>query len=227
MEPVLAIKGLLLDMDGLLIDTERVAELCWAEAERETGFCMPEGFYFTLIGQSMQLIRERLIQAMDPACDIDRFIGAANRIYYRTLMEQSVPVKEGTLAFLEFIAGRNIPRCLATSTFSELCRHKLESTGLAEWIPLRVCGNEVENSKPAPDIYLEAARRLGHRPADLLALEDSENGLCAALSAGCRVAHIPDLGPVSMAVQARADRVYRGLSEVQAAFERGEIRVLT
>ncbi|MGC9450961.1 MAG: HAD family hydrolase [Oceanipulchritudo sp.] len=219
------IEGLLLDMDGLLIDTERVAERCWAEAERETGFRMPHGFYFTLIGQSMGLIKDRLVPVMDPGCDIDAFIAAANRIYLKTLMEEKVPLKPGVVEFLEYLDRRRIPRCLATSTFSELCRHKLESTGLAQWIPLRVCGNEVEHSKPAPDIYLEAARRLGKPPARLLVLEDSENGLKAALAAGCKVAHVPDLGPVRLDVQMRVDRIYRGLPEVRAAMENGEITV--
>jgi HAD superfamily hydrolase (TIGR01509 family) len=219
------IQGLLLDMDGLLLDTERVAERCWTEAERETCFRMPDGFYFTLIGQSMRLIKDRLIEVMDPACDIDAFLAAANRIYYKTLMEERVPLKEGVVEFLEYLAGKQVPRCLATSTVRDLCRHKLESTGLAKWLPLRVCGNDVDHSKPAPDIYREAARRLGKPPSRLLVLEDSENGLRSGLAAGCKVAHVPDVGPVCLDIQMRVDRVYRGLSEVQAALEREEIRI--
>jgi HAD superfamily hydrolase (TIGR01509 family) len=219
------IKGLLLDMDGLLIDTERVAQGCWQEAEKQTGFHMPEGLYASFIGQSMQRIRERLGEAMHPDCDIDAFVACADRIYHRTLEEENVPVKEGAAGFLEYIAGRNIPRCLATSTESALCAHKMESTGFGKWLPLRVCGDEVADSKPAPDIYLEAARRLGLPPADLLVLEDSENGLRAAIAAGCKVAHVPDMGPVRLEIQTQADRVFRGLAEVQAAFERGEILI--
>ena len=219
------LKGMVLDMDGLLIDTERVAERCWSQTEVETGWNMPEGFYFTLIGQSMRRIRERLVEVMDSGCDIEVFLKTANRIYYAALREETVPVKAGAMEFLKYLAGREIPRCLATSTGTELCRHKLEATGLAPYIPLRVCGDEVRESKPFPDIYLEAARRMGHEPADLVALEDSENGLLAALEAGLHTLHVPDLGPVSIAVQSRADRVYRSLPEVQAAMERGEILI--
>ena len=222
---MLSVKGLLLDMDGLLLDTERVSESCWAEAERETGFRMPEGFYFSLVGQSMRRIRERLVEVMDPACDIDVFLEAANRIYHDAILENPVPVKPGAETFLEFLARRQVPRCLATSTGTDLCRHKLQAAGLLQWLPLRVCGDQVEHSKPAPDIYLEAARLLGYPPADLLVLEDSENGLRAGMAAGCKVAHVPDIGPVGLDIQSRADRVYRGLPELQAAFERGEIRV--
>jgi len=225
MEPVLVAKGLLIDMDGLLLDTERVAERCWAEAEKETGFRMPDGFYYTLIGQSMRACRQRLGEVMDPACDCDEFLAIASRHYYRVLLEGSVPVKPGAAEFLEYIADRGIPRCLATSTGRELCQRKLEATGLLKWLPLRVCGDEVEHSKPAPDIYLKAAHQLGLEPADLLVLEDSENGLRAGMAAGCRVIHVPDVGTVSLDVQVQATRVFRDLRSVREALERGEIRI--
>ena len=225
MEPILSVKGLLLDMDGLLLDTERVSESCWAEAERETGFRMPEGFYFSLVGQSIGH-RQRLVEVMDPACDIDAFLEVANRIYHSAILENPVPVKPGAAAFLEFLADSGVPRCLATSTGTELCRHKLQAAGLLQWLPLRVCGDQVDHSKPAPDIYLEAARRLNHPAGELLVLEDSENGLRAGMAAGCKVAHVPDIGPVRLDVQLRVDRVFRGLAEVKAAFERGEVRLV-
>jgi len=225
MELPLVIKGLLIDMDGLLLDTERVAEKCWQAAEEETGFQMPEGFYHTLIGQSMKACRERLEEVMDPRCDNDAFLAIASRIYHEKLLEGEVPVKKGAAEFLRYLAGRNIPRCLATSTGRELCRRKLEATDLLQWLPERVCGDDVDNSKPAPDIYLAAAARLGLEPADLLVIEDSENGLRAGLAAGCRVVHIPDMGVVHLAVQHRASRIYRDLVQLRTAFARGEILV--
>ena len=223
MDSTLRIKGLLLDMDGLLLDTERVAEQAWKEAEEETGFIMPEGFYHSLIGQSMVRIEERLHEAMSPDCDVDAYLAAANRIYHDVVLGGLLPIKDGAAEFLEFITLRNIPRCLATSTFRELCDRKLETTGLGHWIPMRVTGDEVQHSKPAPDIYREAARKLDFPPAELLVLEDSENGLLAGLAAGCRVAHVPDIAPVSIAVQTKADRVFKNLAEVTAALLRDEI----
>jgi HAD superfamily hydrolase (TIGR01509 family) len=223
MESALRIKGFLLDMDGLLLDTEKVSFRCWEETEVETGFQMPPGFYLSLIGQSMGRIGDRLREVMDPDCDVDAFLEVAARIYTSALMEAPVPVKPGAAEFLEYLSEQDIPRCLATSTHRKLCGHKLASSGLDRWIPLRVCGDEVARSKPAPDIYLEAASRTGFLPGELLVVEDSENGIRSGLEAGCRVAHIPDIGPVSLDWQTRADRVYRSLFEVKAALERGEI----
>lgn len=225
MYPVLEIHGLLIDMDGLLLDTERLSGKCWQEAEQQTGHFMPEGCYHSLIGLSMARIRERLQVVMDPDCDVDAFLEVAGRLYTEALMNAPVPVKPGAEAFLQYLEERSIPRCLATSTGRRLCDHKLGSSGLARFLPERVCGDEVAQGKPEPDIYLKAAGQIGLPPAGLLVLEDSENGLRAAMAAGCRTAHIPDIGPVGLATQCRVDRVFRDLDEVLAAMRRQEIRV--
>ncbi|NDV61314.1 HAD family phosphatase [Puniceicoccales bacterium CK1056] len=227
MDAILQIRGFLLDMDGLLLDTEKVSHRSWLEAEQETGFQMPAGFHGSLIGQSMVAIGTRLRQVMDPRCDVEAFLKVAERIYRSLLKDAPIPLKPGTVDFLEYLCQMNVPRCLATSTHRELCEQKLASTGLASLIPLRVCGDDVKHSKPAPDIYLEAASRIGEVPSSLLVLEDSENGIRAALSAGCQVAHIPDIGPVSLDWQVRTDCVFRSLDDVKAALERGEIQVLS
>jgi HAD superfamily hydrolase (TIGR01509 family) len=223
MDHPLELQGLVIDMDGVLLDTERVAEKCWQAAEEETGFRMPDGFYFTLIGQAMPLIERRLVEVMDPACDIAGFLAVANRHYDHALTSEPVPVKDGAAELLEYLALRGVPRCLATSTFRKLAARKLESTGLAGFLPDRVCGDEVEHSKPAPDIYLKAAGKLGWEPSRLLAIEDSGNGLRSALEAGCKVAHVPDIAPVPLEIQARADRIYRSLDEIRFAIDRGEL----
>lgn len=213
-------------MDGLLLDTEKVSERCWAGAEQETGFYMPEGFYFTLIGKSMKSIREMLIEVMDPDCDVDEFLKVASRIYIDALTYEPVPVKSGASELLEYLEQKRIPRCLATSTGRDLCRKKLESSGLLKWLPMRVCGNDVEHSKPAPDIYLKAAATLGLPSEDLLAVEDSQNGLISAMEAGCRTAHIPDLDRVDLSLQLKLDRIYRDLNQFRAALEREEILIV-
>jgi len=224
-EPLTA-RGLLFDMDGLLLDTERVAIGCWQAAERETGVYLPEGFYFSIIGQSIQHIEGRLRQIYDNGEAVSAFLKVANSHYLAALQEGDVPLKEGVRPLLSWLHEREIPICLATSTHRSLADHKLASTKLSGFFAKSVCGDEVEEGKPAPDIYLEAARRTGLPPHRLIALEDSENGLRAALDAGCQTIHIPDIAPVAMEVQVRASRVYRSLEGVLEAILREEIRFL-
>ncbi len=226
MDAPLQICGFLIDMDGLLLDTERVSQRCWETAERETGFFMPEGYYHTLIGQSMTSIEQRLYEVMDSSCDIQEFLRVATRVYMDAVVKDVVPVKSGAREFLEYLDNSGIPRCLATSTERDLCQHKLERCGLIKHLPLRVCGDDVEQSKPAPDIYLAASRKLGLNPETLLVLEDSQNGLVAGMAAGCKTAHVPDVGRVSLEVQVKTDRIYRDLHEVLNSLEREDISIL-
>lgn len=225
MDQTLHCRGLLLDMDGLLLDTERLAQRCWRAAEEETGKRLPDGYYFTLIGLSMRLSRQRLTAVFGNPEETEAFLRVVNGLYRQALESDCVPVKKGAADFLKWLQDNRVPVCLATSTGRDLASHKLEAAGLAPYLPLRVCGDEVARSKPDPEIYREAARRLGLPPEQLLAVEDSENGLRSALSAGCRVAHIPDLGHVSLCLQQQVDRVYRSLDDLREGFLRKELQV--
>lgn len=218
------LKGLLLDMDGLLLDTERVSAICWESAEKETGFSMPDGFYHTLIGRSMAVISDLLHKVMPPECDVEEFIEAAERIYTKVIHEESIPIKKGVRNLLQLVQDRGIPVCLVTSTTSGLAATKLERTALEEFLPKRICGDHVEESKPHPEIYLKAAALLDHDPESLLAVEDSSNGITSALGAGCKVAHVPDVSPVPLELQQRVHRVYRDLDELAFSIENGELK---
>lgn len=217
------LRGVLIDMDGVLLDTERVANRCWQAAEVETGFSMPPGFYDTLIGQSMTLCEERLHAVMEPGCDVQAFLKAAHAHYFEAITRQAIPVKLGARELLARLHGKRIPVCLVTSTFREMASRKLELTGLHPFLIHRVCGDEVAHSKPDPAIYRKGADKLGKDPSTLLAVEDSENGLRSALSAGCCVVHVPDMARVSLEVQMQARHVYRSLFEIIAALDRGEL----
>lgn len=216
--------ALLIDMDGLLLDTERLSLRCWETAQKASGQHLPEGFYFSLIGLSLRAIEERLHAVMPEECDVPGLIAAAAAAYDRALKE-SIPVKAGAKAFLQHLEKEGIPRCLATSTFGELAEQKLRGAGLASYLPYRVCGDDVHESKPAPEIYERAAALLHREPGECIALEDSENGLRAALAAGCQVLHVPDLGPVAGEVRRRVAAAFPDLGAVLEAMRKGELRV--
>jgi HAD superfamily hydrolase (TIGR01509 family) len=208
-----SVKGVLVDMDGLLLDTERIAEKAWLRAAADTGTPLPEGFYFTLIGQSMRVIAERLEEVM-PAEKVESYLKAANRHYHHLLHAGDLPVKSGAKGFLEYLQSSRLAYCLATSTYRRLAASKLERAGLAGLIEHRVCGDEVSASKPEPDIYLLAARKINCDPKDCLAVEDSPNGILSALAAGCRVVHVPDLAPVDPDLLEQVAAVFTDLGQL-------------
>lgn len=208
------------DMDGTLLDTERVSLVAWRDTEDATGFRMPEGFYETMIGQSEAGYRARLAEVMPAGCDIDAFVRQANERYERLLREKPVPHKKGLTALLDFLGGKGVPLGVATSTHRTMAESKLMRAGLADWFTVLVCGDEVDDSKPHPEIFARAAKALGAEPARALAIEDSANGVRSATAAGIPTVLVPDIAPIPKDVRVRAMAVLPDLSALQAALAR-------
>ncbi|MCC5806264.1 MAG: HAD family phosphatase [Opitutales bacterium] len=212
------------DMDGTLLDTERVSLVAWRATEEATGFRMPEGFYETMIGQSEAGYRARLADVMPPECDLDAFVREANDRYRRLLHESPVPQKKGLLALLDFLRAAAVPLAVATSTHRRMAEAKLNYADLTGRFAALVCGDEVADSKPHPEIFARAAAALGAAPGCCLAIEDSANGVLSATAAGIPTVLVPDIAPVPEEVRARATAVLPDLDAVREALDRAFIR---
>ncbi|RZA35693.1 MAG: HAD family phosphatase [Lysobacteraceae bacterium] len=116
---------------------------------------------------------------------------------YDRRVAQRLPLKVGARDLLQDLFDLGVPMAVATSTRGERARLKLASTGLDRYFSHVVTSSDVAQAKPAPDLYLLAAERLGIAPRDCIALEDSEYGVRAASAAGIRVIQVPDLVPAS------------------------------
>jgi HAD superfamily hydrolase (TIGR01509 family) len=195
--PDVEFEGILFDMDGLLLDTERLSHTAWRYAEQTTGQALPENFLDKVIGLAMNRLMPLLSDTLGSRRAADQFFNVAFQRYQEVLHNNPVPCKPGALEVLQWLDEKKIPRCLASSSQRFLVEHKLSSSGLGPWIPLRVCGDEVTDSKPHPDIYRKAAAKIGLAPERCLALEDSPNGILSAFAAGCQVVHIPDIAPLT------------------------------
>jgi len=128
---------------------------------------------------------------------------------------------------LAYLKGQDIPLGLATSSARDTALTYLGRAGLLDYFDILVGGDEIEVSKPAPDIYLEAVRRLGAEPATALAFEDSDNGVKAAHAAGLRVVQIPDLAPPSDEVMAFGHMTATSLPEAAAKLRWPDFPTLT
>ena len=127
---------------------------------------------------------------MDAVAFKDEWLGV-----YQELLAGDVPTKGGAYTFLARLHELNVPRAVATSSSGAKARRLLQKTGLMRFIQHVTGGDEVNAGKPAPDVYIDAAKKLGIAPKHCLAFEDSNNGATAALAAGMWVIQIPDLAP--------------------------------
>jgi len=113
--------------------------------------------------------------------------------YRRVIEESPIPLKDGAEELLRYISSIEIPIAVATSTAIDRAQKKLKSSGILDYFDFIIGGDQVTRSKPDPEIYLKAASELSSEPSKCLALEDSANGVKAAVAAGMTVVQIPDL----------------------------------
>lgn len=205
--------AVIFDMDGLMLDSERALLGCLEHSARAQGFEVPRSLLLSLIGSSDAATRQRLGDALGRE-RTDALL-AASYARYEGIVEAGVPHRPGIIELLELLVQHQLPRAVATATRQPLASRKLEAAGLLSYFNAVATSTEVAHSKPAPDIYLLAARKLGVDPARCLALEDSPTGVRAALAAGMTTVQVPDLLAPDEQVRALGHRIVDSLHEVR------------
>jgi HAD superfamily hydrolase (TIGR01509 family) len=181
------------DMDGLLLDSERLAQETFIAACRDFGFEPDLGVYRRCIGSTSGVTREILQSGLGPAFPLDAVYARWGERYDSHVHHHPVDHKPGVLEFLDALRASNTPLALATSTQRPNAEVKLRLAGLHHYFDQLICGGETARGKPHPDPYLRACNLLNVPPEECWALEDSMNGTRAALAAGLSVFQIPDL----------------------------------
>ena len=194
--------AVVLDMDGLMLDSECVERWAWRIACAARGFDFDDPFHRTLVGRRDADVRADLYQRFGAAFPLEDIQAEAHTLWLGRVREQGMPRKPGLGELLEAIDDLRLPKAVATSSIRP--RVELSLGALAARFDAIVCGDEVREGKPDPEIYLRAAGRLGVDPTACLALEDSPAGLQAAERAGMVAVLIPDLVEPSVAPRRRA-----------------------
>jgi HAD superfamily hydrolase (TIGR01509 family) len=208
-----AITAVVLDMDGVLIDSEQVWDEVREELARERGGRWHDRAQADMMGMSSpewSRYMHDVIGLAEPPEEI-------NAEVVRRLLEryrESLPLLDGAVYAVERLSAR-WPLGLASSSNREVIDAVLDAAGICDRFRATVSSEEVAHGKPAPDVYLEAARRLGVEPATCAAIEDSRNGIRSAHAAGMRVIAIPNPHyPPSDDTLAAADDVVSSLDEL-------------
>ncbi|UTH73412.1 HAD family phosphatase [Chromobacterium sp. IIBBL 290-4] len=196
--------ALLFDMDGLMLDTEQLSCAATRLAGQELDVEIEDAMLLGMVGLSEARCTVYIAEHFQNA-ELAERLQKSSRAHYRRMLEQeSIPLKPGIIELLEWAKQQNIPRAVATSTRRAICDIKLANSGLARFFEHTVAGDEVVHAKPAPDLYLAAADKLGISAARCIALEDSPYGMQAALAAGARAIMVPDLIAPEPALRASA-----------------------
>ena len=208
------LRGAIFDMDGLMFDTEKLVYENWLEMMTRRGFEYNLDIYKKTVGKrkaEVELYYKSVYGADFPYWEL---ADMCRNNYIERVKREGLPVKKGLYELLGFLRANGVKLAVATSTSRQTTELNLELTDTAKYFDVLVCGNEVRNGKPDPEVFLTASEKLGEAPESCLALEDSINGIRAARSAGNITVMVPDMLQPTPELLPMIDFLCRDLSEV-------------
>lgn len=204
-------------MDGLLFDTEKIFQQTWNEIAQERKVHLPEDFVMAISGTNgcyMCSVIEKYYKVSD-----GRKIRDACMERVQKKLEVNVPKKPGVNEILQYFKENKVHLAVASSSSKKQIEGNLKRAGIKSYFEAIVSGTEVENGKPAPDIFLLAAEKIGCRPEECYVFEDSLNGIRAGHAAGCKAVMIPDLIAPTEEMYKLSSGIYETLVEARNKIE--------
>jgi len=186
------VSGIIFDMDGVLIDSERQSNEGWLWAAGQLGVDMPMWLIDSFKGAPAELCCKFFDDYYNGVIDYWEAKELRTQHVYKIRETEGIPVKKGVKDIFEYIRNNGLQCAVATSTRRESAEKTLHEIGVWDYLDAVVYGDEVERGKPEPDIFLRAAKAIGVNPSEAVVVEDSINGIKAGYAAGMRVVHIPD-----------------------------------
>ena len=214
------IEAVIFDMDGLMVETERLAKRFWLEALDEFGVSLTDDQYFRIVGRTSTDSTIVLNEMLGADFPVEKCRARMRELYYADIAENGIPVKPGLLELVEFLRTKSVRYAVATSTARDITERKLELTGLTPYFDTIIAGDEVSNGKPDPEIFLKVAESLSVEPGTCVVLEDSFNGIRAAHAAGMIPIMVPDLTQPTEQIRSLAHAVTPSLFEAKKIISR-------
>ena len=184
------IRGVAFDLDGLLVNTEELYQHVGTELLARRGRTFEPELLDRMMGRPQQVSLQIMIDWHGLADTVETLAGETREIFVDLLDTRLAPMP-GAVALVEALAQRGLPRGVATSSGPDFAHDVLSRVGLRDRFGFVLTSADVTHGKPHPEIYERAAERLGVAPAEMLVLEDSENGCRAAVAAGAVVVAVP------------------------------------
>lgn len=187
------IEALIFDMDGLLIDSERIVQRAWKLAGPVVGYEGIEEHIYPLLGANVKKREAYFREHFGEDFPMERFNEVNKKFFYQIVETEGLPLKPGVVELMEEAKRRGLKIGLATSSRKEYAQNVLSRVGIWHYFDGAVFGDQVKKAKPDPEIYLLACGKVGVLPEHALALEDAPAGILSATAAGMKAVMVPDL----------------------------------
>lgn len=211
-------KAAIFDMDGLLIDSERIIMQACIAAATEVGIPYSQAQFIELIGRNATDSTRVMTEQLGGEANFNQVLQRVDSML--AARPTPFPLKTGALETIEFFHQQAIPCAVASSSYKNIIQTRLTLVGVFDYFSAITSGDEVSNGKPHPDIYLLALKKLGYQADDCIAFEDSELGARAAIAAGLKVIVVPDLKTPSDFVQENCFMIAESLSHALSYIEK-------
>jgi HAD superfamily hydrolase (TIGR01509 family) len=214
-----SIKAVIFDMDGLMLDSQRIATKSLQNAVSYYGYALSDEDNLLLIGRNIVDSNKILYSLFGSKFPIEKIRTHARQLFSNYVKEGGIPLKPGLIKLLNFLEKKNISTAVATSTPRDDCMVNLNKCDLTHRFNIIVCGDEISFGKPEPDIFLKAAELIQASPELCIVLEDSFAGIRAAYAAGMIPIMVPDLLEPNDEIKSLAHIIVPSLNEVKLEIE--------
>ena len=213
-------EAVIFDMDGVIFDSEQVVRMGWNDAAQKLGLEDIDTLYFQCIGRNLRNTEEKLCKHFGPQFSYGEFSRLTRNFFRDYINQKGLPVKCGARELLTYLSWQNGHIGMASSSGLPYIRAELQQAGLIKYFSVIVSGDNLEHSKPEPDIYLNACMEMGVTPSETYAIEDSYSGILSASRAGMKPIMVPDLQPPTAEMRRLCTVICEDLRMVQTYFER-------
>lgn len=216
------VKTVVFDMDGVIFDSENLVLGCWEKIGEKYKIPNIRDVFVKCIGTSKVKTEEIVCDYYGPDFDYDKIAKESSLLFHEYVDANGLPMKKGVRELLTYLQDAGFAIGLASSTRLAVVEEELKQAGLHDFFQVIVGGDQLQKSKPNPDIYLMACEKMKVAPEKAYAIEDSHNGIRAAYLAGMMPIMVPDLLEVTEEMKEKSIVILDDLLQVMAYFQQEE-----
>ena len=209
------IEAVLFDMDGVIFDTERVYLDHWIKIFEKYGYEMKKEIYVSVMGRGRDNVMKTFLKIYGENLPIEEMYKEKDKLLVQAIEDGQVPMKPGAKEILNFLKENNFKIALATSAKRDRMMMQLKMGKIENEFDAIVCGDDITNSKPDPEIFLKAAQKLSVNPENCVVVEDSPSGIKAAYGAQMMGLHVEDLKEADEEMLKHCHKSFKNLFKIK------------
>lgn len=209
------IKAIIFDMDGVIFDTERVYLDIWSKVFEKYGYKITKEIYISVMGRGRKKVKEIFLKNFGEDMPIEEMYLEKDAMLFKVIENNEVPMKLGAYDLLKYLKENNYKIALATSAKRDRVKKQIEGAEIKSFFDTVVCGDDIVNSKPNPEIFIRAACNLEVEKENCIVIEDSPAGIEAAYNANIIGFHVEDLKKADENIEKYCYKSFKNLIEVR------------